>query len=216
MTGIVYLVRHGEVENPDHVVYADLPGFGLSAQGREEAALAAAWFRERPIAAVIASPLQRARETAQAIAAPHGLTVSVDEELTEWGLARRWAGVRWDDLPTRFPGEVEAYLADPEHLPFSPESLDALAARTAAAVRAAAAAHPGREVVCVSHQDPVQTARLRLTGRPLADLPADKPGHCGVIVLRPGDRWEEVGTWTPETATASQFPPPPTDTGRMS
>jgi probable phosphoglycerate mutase len=201
------LVRHGEVDNPDHVVYADLPGFGLSELGRDQAAAAA----ERiggSIDLLISSPLQRARETAAAIGARSMVAVESDDRLTEWSLGSRWAGVVWEDLPERFPGEVEAYLAHPADLPFAPESIAAVAARVSAVVEDAGRRHPAGTAALVSHQDPVQAARLALTGRPLEDLPHDKPGHACIIELVPADgRWREVEMWCPMQA-AVPFPPP--------
>ncbi|MEX2419029.1 MAG: histidine phosphatase family protein, partial [Acidimicrobiia bacterium] len=104
----LHLVRHGEVANPDGVVYADLPGFSLSAAGRAQAAASARYLQARSPEAVVSSPLDRAMETARAIADAIGVAVTTDDRLLEWRLSGRWAGVRWDDLPSRFPGELEA------------------------------------------------------------------------------------------------------------
>ena len=70
---VVHLLRHGEVHNPDHVLYGRLPGYHLSANGRMMAAAAADFFDGRPVAALFASPLERAQETAQPVAERLGL-----------------------------------------------------------------------------------------------------------------------------------------------
>lgn len=199
-------MRHGEVDNPDGVVYADLPGFGLGPPGRLQAEAVAARLSLRPVTALVSSPLTRAIETAAVIGAALGLTVRVDERLTEWRLATRWAGVRWVDLPALFPGELDAYLQHPERLPFSPESIAEVADRVADLLQEIAGRHPDEEVVTVSHQDPIQAARLRLTGRGLAGLHTDKPGHASAVTLEAGAPWRETGVWTPD-APASVFPP---------
>src|ERR1700691_1984099 len=80
---VVHLLRHGEVHNPDHVLYGRLPGHHLSANGRMMAAAAAAFFAGRPVAAVFASPLERAQETAQPVAERLGLTITTDDRLIE-------------------------------------------------------------------------------------------------------------------------------------
>ena len=211
MASIIHLVRHGEVENPDHVVYAALDGFGLSEHGRAEAAETADRLSSLPITNIVASPLQRAQETAAVIADALGLHVTSDSRLTEWALAGRWSGVVWEQLPERFPGELEAYLTHPERLSFSPEPLNDLAGRVAAAASDAAASAEG-EVVLVSHQDPIQAGRLSLTGRPLADLPQGKPDHCSVVTLARGEPWHELEYWVPaSTDQGAAFPPPATD-----
>jgi broad specificity phosphatase PhoE len=193
----LHLVRHGEVHNPGHLVYADLPGFGLSRQGHWEAQAVADHLGEHPIDVVAVSPLQRAIETAAPLVAVLELDPEIDERLTEWGLLRRWAGIVWEDLPAGFPGEVEAYLTHPEDLPFSPEPLEALAARMLAVAEDLGTRYPGRAGVIVGHQDPVQALRLALTGRPLSHLPRDKPAHGTVVTLEPGDPWREISRWDP-------------------
>ena len=193
----VYLVRHGEVHNPRHVVYADLPGFDLSANGRRQAEDTA--DRLPPKATIISSPLDRAVETAGIIAERGDAAVTVDGALTEWGLGRRWAGHVWDDLDVDFPGEIDAYLAHPEDLPFSPESLAELGGRVGGAIVRHRATLEG-PLIFVSHQDPIQAARLALTGRPLAELNTDKPLHAGVVELEPrrAALWVECAIWAPD------------------
>ena len=66
LTCTLHLVRHGEVENPRGVIYGRLPGYNLSERGRRQAAAAARRLRDADLAAVWASPLERAQETAQA------------------------------------------------------------------------------------------------------------------------------------------------------
>ncbi len=193
----VHLVRHGEVHNPDHLVYARMAGFRLSERGRRQAEDVAAYLADCPIVEVWSSPLERALETAASIARVRGLVVRVDERLTEWRLGDRWQGTPWDRLPTVYPGEVEAYLAHPEDLPFAPESLDSLARRMADAVEGFAA-RSGGDVVVVGHQDPLQAVRLFLTGRDLTELHTDKPGHGTVVTLEPGVPWRERGRWDPD------------------
>jgi broad specificity phosphatase PhoE len=202
-----HLVRHGEVVNPDHIVYSDLPGFGLSAAGRSEARAAAARLAPHRVVAVVASPLLRARQTAVRIAAEHGVPVGLDERLTEWRLAIDWAGIIWEELPRHRPGELEAYLDHPWDLTFSPESLDELAARGAELARELDARYPAGDVVVVSHQDPVQSARLVLSGRSLRTLQQDKPRHASVTTLVPRAGWVEESSWAPDVGRSSPFPP---------
>ncbi len=187
------------MHNPDHLVYAALPGFGLSETGRRQAGDAAAWLARFPVVAVVSSPLQRALESARPIAASHGLEPSSDDGLSEWALASRWAGTAWPRLPAAFPGELEAYLADPSDLPFAAESLRAAGERVvAAALRAWRRRGGSGHVVVVSHQDPIEAARRLLSGRDLTSFNAHKPAHATVITLAPyGDGWREICLFSP-------------------
>ncbi len=195
----LHLVRHGEVHNPDHLVYAALPGFTLSPAGIRQAEAAAAHLADRPVVLVVSSPLERAVETATHIADRHGVPVVQDENLTEWGYSTGWAGRRWEDLPEQFPGELEAYLADPSDLGFGTETLDTMTARMETAVSGYwRRRHPPGDLVIVSHQDPVEALRRRLTGRTWDRFHEAKPSHASVVSLAPGDgRWHELQVWEP-------------------
>lgn len=205
MASMVHLMRHGEVDNPRHVVYARLPGYGLSARGRGQAEAASRYLIRRPVVSIWSSPLQRALETAEVIAARFQLTVRVHPDLTEWRFADGWAGIVWEDLPRQRPGQLEQYLATPWDLDFGEETLDDLASRIAGVVRDLDDHHPEGDVVLVSHQDPVQAGRIRLTGRDLSELGVDKPGHASVLSFRLRDSWEEVARW--DAPDAEAFPP---------
>lgn len=193
----VHLVRHGEAHNPTEVVYDSLPGFPLSPAGSVQARSVSRYLGSQPIVAVWSSPLQRALETATPIANRAGVPVLVDEELIEWSLLSRWAGTRWADLPTTHPGELEAYLDHPGVLDFADETLEMLAKRMTGAIKRIEGRSDAGDVVVVGHQDPIQAARLALTGRSLSGLHSDKPTHASAITLAPGPSWRELSFWEP-------------------
>ena len=80
---VVHVMRHGEVANPDGVLYGRLPGYRLSELGRQMADRVAEHLAPRDITYVCASPLERAQETATPIAKAHGLGFATDERLIE-------------------------------------------------------------------------------------------------------------------------------------
>ena len=195
---VTYLIRHGEVENPDHVVYADLPGFSLSVKGRQQATATGNRLSTTPPTLIVASPLERAVETAHLIAEATGASVETDERLTEWLLSQRWAGTGWEALAHVFPGELETYLQRPTDLPFSPESLHDLARRVASCVEDWAAATDG-PIAFVSHQDPIHSGYRVLTRQGFDDYHTNKPAHCGVMSLqRDHSGWASAGYWAPD------------------
>ncbi len=161
----VHVVRHGEVHNPTGILYGRLPGFHLSETGKAQADAVAGALADRDIVAVIASPLQRAQETAAPIAATHDLPVDTDPDLIE--SANFFEGRR--------VGPGDGAWRDPRFWwqlrnPFTPtwgEPYAEIATRMTTAVDKARARGTGREVVCVSHQLPVWTLRLHLSGRRL-------------------------------------------------
>ncbi len=197
MAALVHLVRHAEVDNPDHLVCGSMPGFDLSPYGVEQARRVARYLGPRPVVAIWSSPEQRSLRTAEEIAARSGVPVRVHADLADWSLFERWRGHPWNSISVLFPGELEAYLSDPEHLDFIDEQLSDLAERMSDVTRALEKEHPHGDVIVVSHQDAIAAARLALTGSPLAALHEDRPSSGAVITLRPGPAWRVETSWEP-------------------
>ena len=164
-TTIVHLVRHGEVENPDGVLYGRIPGFHLSADGRVMAKAAADFLAGRVVTVLRTSPLERARETAEPLAAGFGLEAAVDDRLIE----------PWNHFEGKTFGVGDGSLRRPAHWrylcnPFRPswgEPYTEVAGRMHAAMSDAQRAARGHEAVCVSHQLPIWVARRAFNGRRL-------------------------------------------------
>lgn len=163
-TTIVHLVRHGEVHNPEHVLYGRLPGYRLSELGERMAEQAAAALAGRDIRLARSSPLERAVQTIAPIAAALGLTPDVDERLIE--------------SANVFEGTSDAWRkpANWRHLynPFRPswgEPYAEVAARVLAAAADARDAVRGAEAVLVSHQLPIWVGRLAAERRRLWHRP---------------------------------------------
>ena len=160
----VHLLRHGEVFNPDGVLYGRLPGFRLSDLGIAQAKLAADYLAAKSIGYLVSSPLERARQTAAPLAEATGLTVAVDENLIEAS----------NHLEGRAVAGGKGLFTDPSNWkyftnPFKPswgEPYAEIAARVLGAARAARAhiADTGTDAVCVSHQLPIVSARRSAEG----------------------------------------------------
>ena len=84
LTTTLYLMRHGEVHNPEGILYGRLPGFYLSDAGVQQAHSAGNWLAEKPISAIYASPMERAQQTASIVAGyQDGLKPRVEPRLME-------------------------------------------------------------------------------------------------------------------------------------
>jgi broad specificity phosphatase PhoE len=176
---IVHLLRHGEVENPTGVLYGRLPGYHLSERGRQMADLVAAHLAERDVVTVISSPLERAQETAEPIAAARGLEVEIDVRLIEAGNHFEGLAFGVGDGSLRHPGHWPKLVN-----PFRPswgEPYEQIAARMLAVVARARAESTGHEAVLVSHQSPVWIARLKLESRRLWHDPRKR--QCSLASL---------------------------------
>jgi broad specificity phosphatase PhoE len=154
---VVHVLRHGEVHNPSKILYGRLPGYKLSELGRQMATTAAKALAERDVTYIVSSPLERAQETAEPIAAQFKLTVELDDRLLE--SVNRFEGKAFGvgDGALRHPRNWWM-LRDPL-TPSWGEPYKDIAKRMFAAVESARDAARGHEAVCVSHQLPIWTLR---------------------------------------------------------
>ncbi len=176
---VVHLLRHGEVENPTKILYGRLPGFRLSTVGEQMAKAAAQGLAGHDITVVRSSPLERAQQTAEPIAAQFGLPIGTDERLIE--SANFFEGKR--------VGVGDGALRDPRNWwmlrdPFAPswgESYVAIAQRMGAALESVRQQAEGHEAVCVSHQLPIWVLRRYLERKRLWHDPRKR--QCGLASL---------------------------------
>ena len=163
MTTLI-LVRHGETDwNRDRrwQGHADTP---LNERGRTQARALAEELAGVDVAAVYASDLARARETAEIIAARVGRPVTVDPRLREVHIGG-WSGLTMAEIETRYPEELERWLAgDPEHTFDGGETYAAMGERVVSAVEGIAARHPDEEVVVVLHGGPIRALFAHVAG----------------------------------------------------
>ncbi len=162
---VVHLMRHGEVYNPQGILYGRLPDFHLSDLGRKMAERGAEFFADRDVTYVVASPLDRAQETAAPIAARREVQVATDGRLIE--AANFFEGKRFSvgDGVLKRP-QVWPKLYNPLR-PSWGEPYREQVARVRAALDAAWDRALGHEAVCVSHQLPIWVSRLAAEHRHL-------------------------------------------------
>jgi broad specificity phosphatase PhoE len=176
---VVHLMRHGEVHNPTGVLYGRLPDFHLSDLGREMAQTVGAHLGDHDVTVVVASPLDRAQETAAPIASAHDLSITTDGRVIEAG----------NYFEGKTFGVGDGSLKYPKHWtklvnPFRPswgEPYQEIADRMLAAIADARESARGHEAVIVSHQLPVWTVRSKLLGHRLWHDPRNR--ECSLASL---------------------------------
>jgi broad specificity phosphatase PhoE len=169
MSTTVHVARHGEVENPQKILYGRQPGWRLSARGQEMAKVLGEWSKGINLGALHVSPLQRAQETAAPIASAHGIEITTDERLIEAG--NIFEGKSFE------PGSgILKHPSAWRHLynPWKPswgEPYEEQINRMLAAVFAANKAANGKDAIVVSHQLPIWILRSAIEGRSLLHDP---------------------------------------------
>jgi broad specificity phosphatase PhoE len=189
---VVHLLRHGEVHNPEGVLYGRRDGYHLSELGRQMAEKVAGALTERDITHVRSSPLERAQETAAPTAASHGLEIVTDERVIE--STNVFEGERFAD-----GSNVLRNPSTWRHLwnPWKPswgEPYKEVVARMMSAVQDARVEAQGHEAVVVSHQLPIWITRLHVEKRSFVHDPRKR--QCTLCSLTSfhfvGDRITQV------------------------
>jgi broad specificity phosphatase PhoE len=175
----VHLLRHGEVHNPQGILYGRSSGYHLSERGRKMAERIADRIGDRDITHIVSSPLERAQETAAPLAAARGLSVDLDDRLIESGNIFEGKPFQLSKSILRQP-KVWRALWNPLR-PSWGEPYKEVVDRMWAAIEDAREAAAGHEAVIVSHQLPIWITRLKAEGRPFLHDPRKR--HCTLASL---------------------------------
>jgi broad specificity phosphatase PhoE len=194
---LIHLVRHGEVHNPDGVLYGRIPGYHLSELGHRMADVAAASLAGHPVTALYASPLQRAQESAQPWSERFELPIVTEDRIIEphnWfeGTVLR-REIRKPMAWLQFRNPMKPSWGEP----FKDVEKRMLAAVSDAWDRAA-----GGEVVMVSHQMPIVMVARSVKGMRLPHDPRKRRCTLSSVTTlrREGDHFVEVGYAEPAAA----------------
>ncbi len=162
---LIHLVRHGEVNNPDGILYGRLPGFQLSERGIAMAEAAADHLAGRDIQALYASPLHRAQESAAPWVDRFSLPLTTDARLIE--PENQFEGKKFEFGPgVILRPRVWPLVVNP-FLPSWGEPFASVAARMISVLDSAWRTAPDGEVVMVSHQMPIVMVQRAVAGKPL-------------------------------------------------
>ena len=169
MSTTVHVARHGEVENPEKILYGRQPGWRLSTRGQQMAETLGEWSKSINLGALHVSPLQRAQETAAPIARAHGIEITTDERLIE-------AANVFEGKSFELGSGVLKHPSSWRHLynPWKPsggEPYEEQINRMLAAIFAARKAANGKDAIVVSHQLPIWILRSAIEGRSLLHDP---------------------------------------------
>jgi probable phosphoglycerate mutase len=182
----VILVRHASHDRVGTILCGRMPGVTLGEEGRREAKALADRFRGETIAAVISSPLERARETAEIIADRIGMAVEIDEALNEIDFGA-WTGQSFDALDPdphwRLWNSSRSTARPP-----GGEAMSAAQARIVHRIERLRDEHPDGQVILVGHCDVLKSALAHHLGLSLDryDRFEISPASVSVLALWPG------------------------------
>lgn len=182
----IYLVRHGEVHNPQGIIYGHLPGYGLSQKGREQLVQAAGLLQGRgPFQGLYVSPLQRAQESAQILGEHLGLALTTEPLIVETGV-EGYQGQPFSALP-------RPYMTEERTVP-GIECAASIRGRFLSWAAVVLERHADGQLIAVSHRDPIVLSLLHWMGKGLEELPEFPlaPGGVYKVCLETASRAVQV------------------------
>jgi ribonuclease H / adenosylcobalamin/alpha-ribazole phosphatase len=164
---MIYLVRHGETILTPMRKFSGTGALDpeLTEKGLAQAKAVAKEIAKLDPEVIVASPLARTTQTAQAIADATGLEIKFDEIWYELSFGD-WDGLSFEEVKEKFPDEYQAWLNSSAYAPGGGESYDQAGIRVEAALEKIAAEYPGQQVVVVTHNGVIKLAAQIVTGAP--------------------------------------------------
>jgi probable phosphoglycerate mutase len=176
---VTLLLRHGQTEMSVQKRYAGRSDVPLTETGVRQVVAAAKRLASAGLSVIVSSPLQRAVQTAQEVAAATGAAVVTDEGFRETDFGA-WEGLTFAEVRERWPGEVTTWLADPAVAPPGGESFAEVSNRVTEALHRVLAGRARQTVLIVSHVTPIKTLVAQAL---LAPPPALYRMHLDVAAL---------------------------------
>jgi probable phosphoglycerate mutase len=176
---VTLLLRHGQTPMSVQKRYAGRSDVPLTDVGIRQAVDAAKRLASAGISVIVSSPLQRAVQTAEEVAAVTGVPVVTDDGFRETDFGA-WEGLTFAEVAERWPAELTTWLADPAVAPPAGESFAEVSERVTAAMHRVLAGREGQTVLVVSHVTPIKTL---VAAALLAPPPALYRMHLDVAAL---------------------------------
>lgn len=156
---MIYLIRHGDVYNPDNILYGRIPGYGLSEKGQEDLKRTGEFLKDKKIAAIYASPMLRARQSAEIVKRAINVPLTIADDLME--TRTDYQGRPFSDFDEI---QSEIYL---KPLSETDETVEQIANRMYAFFEQVKEKHENNAVAIISHGDPIMALRSKIEGRKL-------------------------------------------------
>jgi broad specificity phosphatase PhoE len=187
---LIYLLRHGEIEDAERRRFVGHVDVALSPRGVRQAAAQAHRLRESGLTAIFTSDLARARHTGEIIGAPHGLRPTIVPALREMNMGR-WDGLTAVEITERDPAGFAAWTARIAEVPFPDgESASDLLARAWPAFSGLLHRRVVGPIAVVGHGGTNRALLCRALGLPLGRLLSFSQDYGALTVLEHDDgRW---------------------------
>lgn len=153
MSTKIFFLRHGEVYNPQNILYGRLPNFGLSENGAVQIKASADFFQKQNLAVIYASPMQRTQESAKIIGDATKVKILTSDLLNEIDIIHQGISLK------KYHDQIQRHLYEKKYLDKGQESIEEITRRMDTFVRTAKKEHENQNILAVSHGDPIMILR---------------------------------------------------------
>ncbi len=157
MKTIIYFIRHGEVHNPNNILYGRLPGYPLSIEGKKHIKIQAGYFKDKKIDIIFSSPLLRARQTAKIIGGVVNIKPKISYLLSEVRLIFQGMDGR------KYKSEIQPFLYTDKYVKEGQESISEIWQRMEKFIKLMHKMYKGKNILAVSHGDPILILKAIVT-----------------------------------------------------
>lgn len=157
---MIYFVRHGEYKNPDNIVPWRLPYFSLSEKGIEDIKRDAEYFKDKNIEVIYSSPVLRAKQSAKILAKKLNKEIIISSLISEVRTPLQNKHISYEEFNKK---KTYPFLDD-FHIKNKGESIDEIFLRVDKLVKKVLKKHKDKNIIFVSHGDPIMIYVLRKKG----------------------------------------------------
>lgn len=191
MSTTIFLIRHGESQQNIDDVLSGITDIPLSDKGKHQCATLAQYFENIQVDRVFATPLQRARDSAELIFRKHKHSIGILESLIEFNYGE-YEGYRRSDYENSKDRIIQQWITSPSNLTFpGGDNIQAHAQKTLSSITDLAKENNGKVIACISHRTTIRLILAQIIGLHLDNFRSLPCSNCGIseITLNDKNEW---------------------------
>lgn len=190
MTNTIFLIRHGESHQNIDDVLSGITDVPLSNKGKQQCAILAQYFENIQVDKVFATPLQRAKESAEIIFPKHKSSIEILESLIEFNYGD-YEGYKRSDYENSSDRIIQQWITSPSDLTFpGGDNIQAHAHRSLSSITDLAREYEGKVIACISHRTTIRLILAQIIGLHLDNFRSLPCSNCGISEITINDKGE--------------------------
>lgn len=189
MTTTIFLIRHGESQQNIDDVLSGITDIPLSDNGKLQCAILAQYFDNIQIDKVFATPLQRAKDSAEIIFPKHASSIEILESLIEFNYGE-YEGYRRTEYENSNDSIIQQWITAPSNLTFpGGDNIREHAKKSLAGIAQLASKNQDSTIACISHRTTIRLILAQVIGLSLDNFRSLPCSNCGVSEITFDGEW---------------------------